>query len=813
MKNFVELKQNVEKIITICYYIYNYNFIIIFYTLEGGEMAITYGKKKHKQHYVIYTIITAILLCAVFLAMVGSLYISAEDEAYENLHTQTKQIKDDITLQLISDRENLSTMANFAATLYSEEERYDIMFESFKPIGLIENIGILNEDNTFVTKSGVIDVEGIISFDEEAKKGSYISSRVSDVTTRGKEIVRSAVPIKSGGKTVGILYGVIQLDKLGKKYNQMAKYLNAQLFVYDKQSGELVVDNVHKELGNISFLKNRKYNDGYSYEEMASTDKGFTSFLSAYRDENAYLHYSTIEDIGWMIALVRYDSQVFAATRTLSKVLFLVFFIMFGIIVAYILLLMFSERSVNAVITCASEIRKTLLETTENRSNISAALKHACVFTKSRSVLFFNTDGEDYYYITPAFKKDMLTDEERMYFKSELFRFAADFHKVSGTTVSIMCIKLGKHLLQTNPEFYGFLKQHKINTVTLSATINNSNHITVLAVVNSKRNNYATMLAEKVAACFSMALYNRNYLNRTKLVATTDSLTGALNRVAYKNDLIAFNENKASDFSCIYIDVNELHLVNNKYGHAAGDEMLIYIANTLKEVFYGHKVYRMGGDEFLVFCENTNQDVIKKSIEIFVDQLKPKNYHVAVGFSFRSQNTDTEEMLKEAEVRMYEAKAQYYQSKEYHTSASNINNEFVQVKTGILEIDTILSILKDNYNGIYRVSLDTDKARRILMPAYLNFNETEEHFSDLFLKYLAESIDPDYHRSVISFLNYEVIRQQLLEGKIPKITYKKNNGETVVLSVYKLCDENEMVTDTLWVFAKEWNIVDKGDLL
>ena len=35
------------------------------------------------------------------------------------------------------------------------------------------------------------------------------------------------------------------------------------------------------------------------------------------------------------------------------------------------------------------------------------------------------------------------------------------------------------------------------------------------------------------------------------------------------------------------IDVNELHAVNNKYGHAAGDEMLLYIANTLKEVFYG----------------------------------------------------------------------------------------------------------------------------------------------------------------------------------------------------------------------------------
>ena len=178
----------------------------------------------------------------------------------------------------------------------------------------------------------------------------------------------------------------------------------------------------------------------------------------------------------------------------------------------------------------------------------------------------------------------------------------------------------------------------------------------------------------------------------------------------------------ALNFSCIYIDVNELHLCNNKYGHAAGDEMLLYVANTLKEAFFGHKVYRMGGDEFLVFCQNVGQDEVKKGIEFLCEQLKPRNYHVAIGTSYRAQNGNTEEMVREAEVRMYEAKAQYYQNKEQKGNFSNTGNEYVQVKTGILEIDTMLSVLKEKYNGIYRVSLVTDKARRILMPAYLNYN-------------------------------------------------------------------------------------------
>jgi hypothetical protein len=131
--------------------------------------------------------------------------------------------------------------------------------------------------------------------------------------------------------------------------------------------------------------------------------------------------------------------------------------------------------------------------------------------------------------------------------------------------------------------------------------------------------------------------------------------------------------------------------------------------------------------------------------------------------------------------------------------------EYFQVRTGINEIDTILSVMKENYTGIYRVSLDTDKARGILMPEYLNYNEHEEHFSKLFTKYVSESVEPDYHRAVMSFLNYEVIKHQLMEDKTPKITFKKNNGESVVLSVYKLVNGNDFISDTLWVFAKVQN--------
>jgi len=337
--------------------------------------------------------------------------------------------------------------------------------------------------------------------------------------------------------------------------------------------------------------------------------------------------------------------------------------------------------------------------------------------------------------------------------------------------------------------------------VAFAYVTDRNNHLSVLGCINPKKSRVARILLEDVAVCFSIALFNKKYLNKTEVAATTDSLTGALNRVSYNNDILVYDEEKPEDFACIFVDVNELNMRNNKYGHAAGDEMLIYIANTLKDVFFGHKIYRMGGDEFLVFTSGISQEQIKKSLETFVMLLSVMDYHVAIGTSYRKQNLSCEELVREAEIRMYEAKSQYYQNKETASLAVDAN-EYVQIKTGIREIDTMLSIMKEHYNGIYRVSLENDHARRILMPEYLGYNEDENNFSNLLFQYIDEYVHPDFRRAMMSYIQYDAIKRQISEMGYSKITYKKASGESVVLSIYPLGENMENINDTLWVFAK-----------
>ena len=765
-------------------------------------MAITYERKKQRQNNIVYTVVTAVLICAVFLAMVTSFYIKAENDAYEMLHIQTKQIKDHLELQLESDRENLVTMANFASKLYTNGESYNIMFESFKPIGLISNIGILNPDNIFVTKMGELDLNGIISFEDEAARGEYISGRIPDLTGAGKDIVRSAVPIKVNGETVGILYGVIQLDVIGEKYNAMAKELNAQLFVYDKETGKFVIDTINDKPGELSDFKDRAYNDDYSYEALAQGNKGFSSFKSIITGEDLYIHYSTIEDFDWGIILARYETQVFEETHKISYSVMIIFVVIILIMAVYLELILKNEKNRAKLNSESSSIRHLLLEINQNHENINTALKRIKEFSSARSCFFADTDGEYYNYIKPSLKEKEIKGEEKTYLIGELFRYAANVHTDSLETGFMQILPNG-HLAKTNPELYEFLTGHDIRDISFAIISDKNNHVSILGTINPKKSIFIRKLIGDVAVCFSIAIYNKKHLNKTELAATTDSLTGAMNRVAYKKDILVFDEENPEDFSCIYIDVNELHIRNNKYGHAAGDEMLIFIANSLKEVFYGQSIYRMGGDEFLVFAKKISHDVVKQNIETFVEQLKPKGYTVAIGMSFRSCNINCEEMVREAEIRMYEAKALYYQNKEQPSVSEDSNTNFSQMKTGIREIDTMISVLKEHYNGIYRVSLDTDSAQGILMPSYLGYGETDTSFSNVLKKYISDYVHPDFHRAVTTFLNFDAIKRQLLDGKAVSITYKKVNGETVILSVHNLDDNSGDVKDTLWVFARE----------
>lgn len=92
--------------------------------------------------------------------------------------------------------------------------------------------------------------------------------------------------------------------------------------------------------------------------------------------------------------------------------------------------------------------------------------------------------------------------------------------------------------------------------------------------------------------------------------ASLDPLTGVLNRRRGMEILSERLMDDSSDFIICFIDINNLKMVNDKYGHSAGDDLIITCCETIKlHIREKDVLFRLGGDEFIILFFEQQMDV------------------------------------------------------------------------------------------------------------------------------------------------------------------------------------------------------------
>ena len=156
---------------------------------------------------------------------------------------------------------------------------------------------------------------------------------------------------------------------------------------------------------------------------------------------------------------------------------------------------------------------------------------------------------------------------------------------------------------------------------------------------------------------------------KLELLAYRDTLTGLSNRRHFEKlgwqtlqDCAAQNK----DFSLMIFDIDHFKLINDKYGHAAGDEVLQIIASRTKSVIKEDTPFaRIGGEEFVIIlaadCKSAEVVAarIKEHISASPFSIKGHDINVTASFGVASKSHETEllpDILNNADHALYQAK-------------------------------------------------------------------------------------------------------------------------------------------------------------
>jgi diguanylate cyclase (GGDEF)-like protein/PAS domain S-box-containing protein len=170
-----------------------------------------------------------------------------------------------------------------------------------------------------------------------------------------------------------------------------------------------------------------------------------------------------------------------------------------------------------------------------------------------------------------------------------------------------------------------------------------------------------------VANTLALALERLRGEERIRYEALHDPLTGLANRTLLRDRLeqaLARSERGDGATGVLFVDLDDFKQVNDLYGHAIGDSVLVELGSRLRAaVRPSDTVARMGGDEFVVICEQVDEGAavalgrrVQEAVQVPVT-VRGVEHLVSASVGIALGHADPDTLLDDADTAVYRAKA------------------------------------------------------------------------------------------------------------------------------------------------------------
>ena len=755
-------------------------------------------KKRKISKFVAVTMAVFVVLYAVVFST--SLYVqkAAEQQCYDTLRKTTENLGKEIKNNTYNNQEQLEIIADVIASrgnIDSDQTKH--ILKSYMTRGEISHLEVLLPDNRVITCDGnYVDASGTLSYAEEVEKGEYVSTNATvDISYGDKKVLKSAVPILQKGETIGILYGITEVNSLPLYYVADSYAENASIYLIDGDSGDFIMDTWHLSLGNIADWSKHKVKGQKTSEIDTDIKSGKSGYLVGYSErvkENMYSYYTPVGINNWSVMLSIPESTVMKIARQTEHAMYGMAIITVAILVAYFVWLLALRKKDIERVEYMLEVEKSLFDAHKHTENIENTLGTVADYMKAETAFFTKV-------------KNGIIDEVYCWSNKDDFDINAAENRpvkvvIPGFNGDGTSMKFGKKLY--NLRDCGLPYDYYIDSYIVTSVYDvKKRFVGVLGVVNMDKVWKNADYIENVAGTFSLAVNNISSYQSLREMGIIDSLTGLLNRNCFERTIENLDKNEYRNVACVYIDANGLHNINNRFGHEAGDNMLKAVAQALQSKFGSDKTYRIGGDEFVAFTFGDSEKQIEENIESIKNDIEKQGYSISYGVSFSEVSTNAERFIKQAERNMLDNKYSYYHKKGVE---NNKDGDWTISKANISEhdMDTFLSAVAPTFTGGYIVNFDDDTVRVIYVPKFFKsmLKITNGKFKEALRMYLNEKVDSKYHRNYEPFFDYEWIERQIQEGNVPEIEFERTNGELAKMHIIKAPDYSENHRETVWIF-------------
>ncbi len=270
------------------------------------------GIRNKKYFYVWITIILILVIVCVLFQYTSTVQKNSRQQSFSILDESRELLGQMIANEMQNEQGHIEAASSLMENLLTDyDENKDLILQIMNASSINVSYAhweICLPDERVIQNDGTqINIGDDYSFLDRVQEQFSVSERRVALKDGTTPIIMLSKCIFKDGTCIGILSSVVDINAFAQKILANSNPNNTEVIVFERGTGDILIDTWHQELGNIKTVEKVEPEKGYDWDEVAdacnSGRKGNAAFFSKKKGETMFLSYASVPYSDWQVLL------------------------------------------------------------------------------------------------------------------------------------------------------------------------------------------------------------------------------------------------------------------------------------------------------------------------------------------------------------------------------------------------------------------------------------------------------------------------------------------------------------------------------